>query len=52
MFNPDKLDWFNGQYLARLAPRDLVARVKPQLVAAGLWRRITRRTGASGCSVC
>ena len=37
VFNPDKLDWYNGQYLAQLAPRDLVARVKPQLVAAGLW---------------
>ena len=37
MFNPDKLDWFNGQYLARLQPGDLVDEVKPQLEAAGLW---------------
>ncbi len=37
VFNPDKLDWFNGQYLARLTPADLVTRVKPQIVAAGLW---------------
>ncbi len=37
VFNPEKLDWFNGQYLAQLTPDDLVRRVKPQLEAAGLW---------------
>jgi glutamyl-tRNA synthetase len=37
VFNPDKLDWFNSQYLARLQPGDLLRRVKPQLEAAGLW---------------
>ena len=38
VFNPEKLDWYNGQYLAQLAPDDLVPRVKPLLEAAGHWR--------------
>ena len=37
VFDPEKLDWFNAQYLARLKPDDLVERVKPLLQAAGLW---------------
>ena len=37
VFNPEKLDWFNQQHLARLSPDDLMARVKPELEAAGLW---------------
>jgi glutamyl-tRNA synthetase len=37
VFNPEKLDWFNAQYLAQLSPEDLVRRVRPQLEAAGLW---------------
>jgi glutamyl-tRNA synthetase len=37
VFNPEKLDWFNAQYLARLGPDDLVRRVQPLLEAAGLW---------------
>ena len=37
VFNPEKLDWFNQQHLARLSPDDLIARVKPELEAAGLW---------------
>jgi glutamyl-tRNA synthetase len=37
VFNPEKLDWFNTQYLAQLTPDDLVGRVRPQLEAAGLW---------------
>ena len=37
VFDPDKLDWFNVQYLARLKPDDLVRYVKPLLQAAGLW---------------
>jgi len=38
VFNPEKLDWFNGQYLAQLTPEDLVRRVRPLLETAGLWR--------------
>jgi glutamyl/glutaminyl-tRNA synthetase len=37
VFNPEKLDWFNGQHLMRLAPAELVERVKPLLEAARLW---------------
>jgi glutamyl-tRNA synthetase len=38
VFDPEKLDWFNAQYLARLTPDQLVGYVKPLLQAAGLWR--------------
>jgi glutamyl-tRNA synthetase len=38
VFDPEKLDWFNAQYLAQLKPEDLVERVKPLLQAAGVWR--------------
>jgi len=38
VFNPEKLDWFNQQYILRLAPDDLVRRVKPSFETAGLWR--------------
>ena len=37
VFDPEKLDWFNAQYLARLRPDDLVRYVHPLLQAAGLW---------------
>ncbi len=37
VFDLEKLDWFNGQYLARLGPDQLVRCVKPLLQAAGLW---------------
>src|SRR5476649_130766 len=38
VFNTEKLDWFNQQYIVRLTPEDLALRVKPWLEAAGLWR--------------
>src|SRR3989442_1403711 len=38
VFNPDKLEWFNQQHIARLPPDELGVRVKPSLEAAGLWR--------------
>jgi glutamyl-tRNA synthetase len=37
VFNTEKLDWFNQQHLARLAPDELAGRLKPLLEAAGLW---------------
>ena len=37
VFNPEKLDWFNQQYIMRLAPDELARRVKPSFQAAGLW---------------
>jgi glutamyl-tRNA synthetase len=37
VFNPEKLDWFNQQHLARLAPQELAMRLKPSFEATGLW---------------
>jgi glutamyl-tRNA synthetase len=37
VFNPEKLDWFSAQHLARVPPDDLVTRVRPELERAGLW---------------
>src|SRR5438874_7503257 len=37
IFNLEKLEWFNQQYVMRLAPDDLAMRVKPSFEAAGLW---------------
>jgi glutamyl-tRNA synthetase len=38
VFNPEKLDWFNQQHVARLAPDELAMRLKPLFETAGLWR--------------
>jgi glutamyl-tRNA synthetase len=38
VFNTEKLDWFNQQYIVRLAPDDLATRLRPLFEAAGLWR--------------
>jgi glutamyl-tRNA synthetase len=38
VFNPEKLDWFNGQHLARLAGDALLNRIEAPLRDAGLWR--------------
>ncbi len=37
VFNPEKLDWFNGQHIARLGAEELAGRIEPQLRRAGLW---------------
>jgi glutamyl-tRNA synthetase len=37
VFNPEKLEWFNQQYIMRLAPDDLARRVKPAFEAIGSW---------------
>jgi glutamyl-tRNA synthetase len=37
VFNPDKLDWFNQQYIMQLAPDELARRARPYFEAAGLW---------------
>src|SRR6185436_1230786 len=34
VFNPEKLDWFNAQHLARLSTDDLIGRIRPELEAA------------------
>ena len=38
VFNTEKLDWFNQQYIMRLAPAELVRRLRPLFEAAGLWQ--------------
>jgi glutamyl-tRNA synthetase len=38
VFNPEKLDWFNQQYLSRAPAAELIDRVKPYLDVAGLWK--------------
>lgn len=38
VFNPEKLDWFNQQHIARLTPPDLSCRLEPLVRAAGLWK--------------
>ena len=37
VFNPEKLEWFNQQYIARLAPVELALRLRPLFEAAGSW---------------
>jgi len=37
VFNTEKLDWMNGQYIARLSPDELVSAVTPHLREVGLW---------------
>jgi len=36
VFNTEKLDWMNGQYIGRLSPAELAIAVRPLLAAAGL----------------
>jgi glutamyl-tRNA synthetase len=36
VFNTEKLDWMNGQYIARLPSEELLRQVEPLLVGAGL----------------
>jgi glutamyl-tRNA synthetase len=38
IFNLEKLEWFNQQHIARLAPDELARRLKPWFEEAGLWR--------------
>jgi glutamyl-tRNA synthetase len=37
VFNAEKLDWFNQQYIMRLAPDELARRLKPWFEAEGIW---------------
>jgi glutamyl-tRNA synthetase len=38
VFNTEKLDWFNHQYLLRLGDDELISRLRSRLEAAGYWR--------------
>jgi len=37
VFNPEKLDWFNNQHIARLRAEEIATRIRPVLEEAGLW---------------
>jgi len=37
VFNPEKLDWFNQQHIARLPGEEILARIAPLMRDAGLW---------------
>ena len=54
VFDPEKLLWMNGQYLWKLAVRELVARGAPFAAAAGSarMRRTPLFAAAGGCSSC
>ena len=38
VFNPDKLAWFNAQYIAKLPFEKLIRYLKPEYIKTGLWR--------------
>ena len=38
VFNPEKLLWFNAQYIAKLPHEKLLQYLKPEYIKAGLWR--------------
>jgi glutamyl-tRNA synthetase len=38
VFNPEKLEWFSAQHIARMPAGELVRRIEPLLREAGLWR--------------
>ena len=38
VFNPEKLEWFSAQHIARMPAEELVRRIEPRLREAGLWR--------------
>lgn len=48
VFNPDKLDWFNGQHLARLSGDELASRLAPLLREAGLWQEAFANSAIAG----
>jgi len=37
VFNPEKLEWFNQQHIARLPGEEILARIAPLMREAGLW---------------
>jgi len=47
VFNPEKLDWFNAQHLARMTSAEIAAHLEPALRAAGLWRDEYRNSETS-----
>ncbi|MCK7506036.1 MAG: glutamate--tRNA ligase family protein [Desulfobacterales bacterium] len=46
VFNPEKLEWFNGQHIARLGGDEIATRLEPMLAEAGPVERCARRRAA------
>jgi glutamyl-tRNA synthetase len=44
VFNPEKLAWFNAQYIARLGFEKMLEYLKPEFVKAALWRESLEKT--------
>jgi glutamyl-tRNA synthetase len=38
VFNPEKLEWFSAQHIARMPAGELVRRIEPLVREAGMWR--------------
>jgi glutamyl-tRNA synthetase len=38
VFNTEKLDWMNGQYIAKLPAAEIAAQLEPLLMEAGIWK--------------
>ena len=47
VFNNDKLEWFNAQYIAKLSHERLMGYLKPEFAKAGLWRDTYETTEAA-----
>jgi glutamyl-tRNA synthetase len=47
VFNPEKLDWFNQQHIARLSAEELLRRIEPRLREQGLWHDTLPTTDAA-----
>jgi glutamyl-tRNA synthetase len=47
VFNPEKLAWFNAQYVAKLPYEKLVEYLKPEYKKTGLWRDSLEKEEAS-----
>ena len=50
VFNPEKLEWFSAQHIARMPAAELVRRIEPLLREAGLWPAAWSLGSPEGCS--
>ena len=50
VFNPEKLEWFSAQHIARMPAAELVRRIEPLLRVAGLWPAAWSLGSPEGCS--
>jgi glutamyl-tRNA synthetase len=50
VFNPEKLEWFSAQHIARMPAGELVNRIEPLLRDAGLWPPTWTSASLEECS--